>query len=578
MLKKLFKFFVILLLVFTLKTVVFSESIIPVENVFLDIKSDYKYHLELQTLYDKWIVEPESDHKFHPDKLLNRDEFVGIATETSCKKCIIPNTGEDLLNKYEIEPFFDVWLNNKYFYCISDAKENNFVLGYNKWVKCNNWIQKDWETPFCTGNNIKLEEALAVIMRMWWIMTIEEANKITSWIEKWQQYPDLSFDVKSKFSDGTVNSFYPYFKKALEYEVIDYDHLWNKKIYKLVERQWDYLRPTTLITKQDFLKMAFVALKANSCIDLREDSLAIKIDIFDKTCNLEKIDKWQCDLSDLKDDENIFDFNSEVWGICEKGIDEFNWYVWRFVNEDTWEQIIKYWKFIDDYNFLKPWKYKVFLRVTDKCWNTWEVYNSLVVSWDEESLEESDLKVSIEADPIVWNWPLEVDLIALVNGWNWPYEYKWDFWDWNLGEWEVIKHVFIEEWVYEVLLTVIDGDWNVSVATVLIKVLNNICSNDSDFDWINDCLDECSLVNWVEENNWCPIFIKEEVSYNVWKCLEEQKNSWYIFWNVICSSCPCSNSIDFRATLRECDTVIPAITSTDEKDIFSRWKVFQIRK
>jgi len=53
MLKKLFKFFVILLLVFTLKTVVFSESIIPVENVFLDIKSDYKYHLELQTLYDK---------------------------------------------------------------------------------------------------------------------------------------------------------------------------------------------------------------------------------------------------------------------------------------------------------------------------------------------------------------------------------------------------------------------------------------------------------------------------------------------------------------------------------------------
>jgi len=37
--------------------------------------------------------------------------------------------------------------------------------------------------------------------------------------------------------------------------------------------------------------MAFVALKANSCIDLREDSLAIKIDIFDKTCNLEKIDK-----------------------------------------------------------------------------------------------------------------------------------------------------------------------------------------------------------------------------------------------------------------------------------------------
>jgi hypothetical protein len=53
MLKKLLNFFIILLLVFILKTETFSESIVLVENVFLDIKSDYKYHLELQTLYNK---------------------------------------------------------------------------------------------------------------------------------------------------------------------------------------------------------------------------------------------------------------------------------------------------------------------------------------------------------------------------------------------------------------------------------------------------------------------------------------------------------------------------------------------
>ena len=229
---------------------------------FLDISKDYIYHHELQTLYDKWIIEPESDHKFHPDKLLNRDEFVGIAVETSCKKCISPNASEEFINKYKIEPFFDVWLDNKYFYCISDAKDNNFVLGYDVWVECNDWTKESSESPFCTNNNIKLEEALAVVMRMWWIMTVEEANKITTWIKNWQNYPNLALDLEPAYSDWTVNSFYPYFKKALEYEVIDYDALWNKKIYKLVERKWDYLRPNTLITKQDFFKNGICCLES----------------------------------------------------------------------------------------------------------------------------------------------------------------------------------------------------------------------------------------------------------------------------------------------------------------------------
>jgi hypothetical protein len=53
-------------------------------------------------------IEPEKDHKFHPDKLLNRDEFVGIAEETSCRKCIVPNAEISFLEKYKEKPFFDV--------------------------------------------------------------------------------------------------------------------------------------------------------------------------------------------------------------------------------------------------------------------------------------------------------------------------------------------------------------------------------------------------------------------------------------------------------------------------------------
>jgi hypothetical protein len=34
--------------------------------------------------------------------------------------------------------------------------------------------------------------------------------------------------------------------------------------------------------------------------------------------------------------------------------------------------------------------------------------------------------------------------------------------------------------------------------------------------------------------------------------------------------CPCELSFDFKSTIRDCDTLIPAITSVDEKHIFAR--------
>lgn len=557
---------------------VFADSLIPVENVFLDIKKDYKYYHELQVLYDKWIIEPEEDHKFHPDKLLNRDEFIWIAEETSCKECIIPDVDQEFLDRYKSNPFYDVWINNKYFYCISDAKENNFVLWYGVWVECNDWTQKNEEAPFCVNNNIKLEEALAVVMRMWWIMTDYQANLIVEEIKNWKNYPDLALDLKARNVDSSPYSFYPYFIKALEYEVVDYDRYWNKKIYKLVEKKWDYLRPNQLVTKQDFLKMAYVALKANSCIELEDNNLALKINIFDKICSKEKFTDWKCSLSDLEDDNNIFDFWAEVWWVCSDWIDPVNWYIWRFYNIDTWEQIIKYGEFIDNYNFLTPWNYKIFLRVRDNCWNTWEIHESLYIPLDEEDKDKIDLSVWIDADPIFWNWPLEVDFDAIVNGGKWPYEYIWDFWDWTVWEWLKIKHTFVEKWVYKVKLTVIDSEWNVKTATIIIKVLDNLCEDDSDWDWIDDCSDKCPTVAWEEENSWCRIIIKDPVAeIKVPNCLWLQKNTWFIFWNSTCKTCPCDISIDFRANLRDCDTVIPAITSPDEKDIFYRWSVYQIK-
>jgi hypothetical protein len=48
----------------------------------------------------------------------------------------MPNTELYYINKYKTLPFFDVLKTNKYFYCIADAKANNFVAGYDKNFKC----------------------------------------------------------------------------------------------------------------------------------------------------------------------------------------------------------------------------------------------------------------------------------------------------------------------------------------------------------------------------------------------------------------------------------------------------------
>jgi len=121
MLKKIFIFIVLIISQFLLSNNVFSAQI-PVEKVFTDISKDYKYHKELQALYDRWMIFPDENWKFSPNKLLNRDEFVGITMEIICKKCISPNTNFEFIKNYSDKiPFYDVEKQNKYFYCISES-------------------------------------------------------------------------------------------------------------------------------------------------------------------------------------------------------------------------------------------------------------------------------------------------------------------------------------------------------------------------------------------------------------------------------------------------------------------------
>lgn len=596
MFKKLFLFLCLLFLFFWN---VFAQEI-KVENVFSDINSDYKYLNELQTLYDKWMIVPDANWKFNPYQLLTREDFVWITMEVSCKKCVKPKVDYYFIDKYNTKPFYDVDLNNKNFYCIADASNNNYINWYDIWYKCENWTYREWEKPFCTQNNIVLEEALAIILRVSWILDNEQAQSIRNDILNWNITKSLSDDVNPKNLDWSVYSFYPDFMKALEYEVVDYDQYWNKNIYHLVEVIDWKLRPKKNITKEEFLRIAYVALKANNCLEKTPNNLWLQMKIYDSNCNPSLTN---CKLSNLNS-WNIYDFSAEAFTNSEKWISEPNWYVWRFYNRDTGEEYIKYWKYIDNYEFLQDWVWDIYLRVIDNEWNTAEVKNVIKISNKENIASNNDnLIVSIKANPINWLYPLKIDLDWIVIWNNWPYSYEWDFWNQTKWLWKKQEIIYKNYWVYEIKLKVTDKDWNTQNANVFIFVddNNDNLNKDTDWDLVLDINDYCPLVKWQKQNNWCPILSNSctndldckvgfycKINNNYWVCetIELNKNNvnlcnynWWslISWWVICESCPCSNSLDFISNLRQCDIIFPAITSPDNTKIYSRWDFYQIK-
>lgn len=589
MLKKIILFLLTYFLLFLNST---SAAVsIPVENVFSDISTEYWYYNELQTLYDRGMVFPDEDGDFNPLRLLNRDEFVWISMEVICKKCISPNTDYNFIEAFAwTQPFFDVFETNKYFYCIAEAEDKNYVKWYDPGVVCEDWTTKENEVPFCVNNKITKEESIAVILRNSWIFTEEDNNLVIADIYAGVSFPDLSEDVSATHLDWSPNSFYWYLRKALEYEYIEYDAEWNEKVYKLLEVVDWKIYPKKSVTKEEFLKTAYIALKSNSCIDRQEDQIALEMKVYDKTCDVtvascelsdlidpentydfdaevettceawltdpdsyiwryyntytgEQVNRygkyiddytfltpwvwliylrvidncgntWEvhntisvpawdndlalqmliydkdcsendtsCTLSDLADEENIYDFEAEVWWVCSAWIDNPDGYEWTFINESFWEILYKTGQYIENYEFLSSWTWKVILKVTDNCGNTWEVYSTIIVPDQDGNID--NINVDIEANPIIWPWPLEVDFEWLISWWEGPYTYSWDFWDGNTGEWKNIVNTFESAWLYEVELIVVDSNWLEWTSTVLIKVTDD--NLDIPMNWSLDC-------------------------------------------------------------------------------------------
>jgi hypothetical protein len=62
--------------------------------------------------------------------------------------------------------------------------------------------------------------------------------------------------------------------------------------------------------------MAYIALRANNCKkDGVKNDIALKMKIYEKSCSKEK---QNCNVSDLNDTTNTYDFKALVETTCEK--------------------------------------------------------------------------------------------------------------------------------------------------------------------------------------------------------------------------------------------------------------------
>ncbi len=570
-----------------------------IEDVFQDISKDYPYYQELQYLYDKWVVLPNVQGKFWPKEFLSRDEFVWISMHTMCKECIVPNTPASLFQQYEnANPFFDVPKTNQYFYCIADASAQNFVAWYNPWHVCQDATSREWEKPFCTNNQITLEEALAVLLRNANIVTQEQNRQILSQIQAGTLSENLAKDVWVRTANGEVYTFYGYIQKALEYEIVDYDSAGNeKKYFLLTKNEDDTLQPQRFITKEEFLRMAYIIHKTNSCtlqpVPVVEQNIATQLLVFPQIC---QENNSNCRTQDVQPWQKTYDYKNDFVTSCPTGIQEI---LWVFSNLTTHETFSRTGAYLDDVSFSSVWQWKVVTMVRDNCW--WQATSETYLSYTDGNT--TDLWVQIFADPISGTWPLNVNFEWIVTGCEVNCTYNWNFGDGSTASGKDPTHIFTDPGSYDVTLIVTDANGNTATAKVTIRVeswtsqQDGDPNRDTDGDGIPDIRDLCPLIPGVPENSWCPILSQ--------KCVPNAENTcaaWYecaasgicqpakvaqntcivplsgssIFGNVACKSCPCDYEVDFFANIRKCDVLFPAIVSPDGTQMFSRGSAYQI--
>lgn len=444
---------------------------LSVSDVFVDIDENYEYINELQYLYDNWVIKDSPDWYFSPDSLIRRSDFVWVVSEVSCKKCIQPSPSPDLVTKYKDEvPFYDLSKNDKNFYCVAYSKDTWIVYGYWEWHECQDWTSLPWEKPFCPNNYITKEEAIAVLLRNSSVYSEEENNLINSQIEEGLITESLWSDVFPFEEDWQVNTFYGYFKQALDYtyqeNFVSEEGDIVSSGFNLVELvDWN-LYPEKLITNEDYIKMAYVILRTNNC-NFEEDKWSFWISIlaFDKICSY-----WseECSLSDLNDDSNVYDFRG-VLDITKPDYYSCSWnfnYLWSQSWEYNW---YVYWNYVDNYDFrdtsgiLLEWKWSIMYSCQNSSWDSSRATMEMFISSD---LNESYWVYS-EITPISWFSPLNVSFKG--KSLDSTTSYMW-YIDNNLFPSRNKDYILNKPWFYPVTLRSTDSEGRTYNAKSIVAV------------------------------------------------------------------------------------------------------------
>lgn len=104
--------------------------------------------------------------------------------------------------------------------------------------------------------------------------------------------------------------------------------------------------PKTAVTKEEFILMAYIALRANNCaVQTLGNKLALKIDIKKASCTPQD---RACNGATLDATTSTYDYSANVTTTCSTGIKD---YIWRFYNESTSEKIVKHGQYLDNFSF-----------------------------------------------------------------------------------------------------------------------------------------------------------------------------------------------------------------------------------
>ncbi|MFA6090688.1 MAG: PKD domain-containing protein [Candidatus Gracilibacteria bacterium] len=575
---------------FLLFLLLITPSFVYAEGLpFTDVSSQTSYYSDLKYMFDAGVISDTSDHFFHPDGLLPRDEFVAITVGVSCQKCITPSIA-DILH-YTSNPFVDILKTNKYFYCISYAKEKEIVRGYTLDATGNTQCQNNQtfsQVPFCPANNITRIEAVAVLLR-----------QAGLWNDLYNSNPY----TKNLIIQDVDTYWYGYAQKAVESGLITLSI--DKKIF-----------PNEYITRKEFVLMASKIFTINMC------SVKNNAQIISNFASIIKIfDAVQTPASSIgspvttfpNSTQMVYDFGGYATGSVTNPLQ----YNWTFTNTTTGVQQTATGNYLDNFNLGSTGSWIVQLVVTDANGNTSTSYQQVFVG-SASSNTSTGISVQIgTSSPLSTNTVnngnintagntntnnnnglgttasslngivgVPVPFTATATGGVGNYTYSWNFGDGTTSTAQNPSHIFTTPGVYPVSVTVYDAAGNIAYAQLVVLITANL-DPDGDgilnYDAAGNLLDMCPNVFGPLSNKGCPLVV-EYGSGNIIDgnnttsvCLSDKiQSSGIIQGNVQCATCPCQYASDFIATVRSCDIIFPSIISPDKKTLYSRGSIFPI--